>query len=97
MVKHISEGESLLGSFTAFEKVCWLESAPRNAVVLGMVLICLGNLCQASKEARSSCSFHRLNAHWKDLVLLGLWLMKIGLAGDGTFEFGNSYTKCART
>lgn len=69
---------------------------PRNAFVLGVILIYLGNLCQAREDARSPRSFQRLNAHWKDLVPLGLLLRKISVAGGGTFEFGNSSMKRAR-
>lgn len=63
--------------------------------MLGVILTYLGNLCQA-KEARSPRSFRRSNAHWKDLVPLGLLLRKIGVAGGGTFEFGNSSMKRTR-
>lgn len=55
--------------------LAWI--CPRNALVPGMILICLSNLCQARKGARSSCTFCSLNDLWEDLGPVGLLLMKI--------------------
>lgn len=63
--------------FHSIWKVVLAWICPRNALVPGMILICLSNLCQARKGARSSCTFCSLNGLWEDLVPLGLLLMKI--------------------